>query len=125
MNVLHYGLAVKLYGREKAFGTGLAELLTQVRRQGSLQKGAQAMGMAYSKAWSLIRNAEKEWGFPLTVRSAGGRDGGGSSLTWQAEAILERYQAMMTEIDKTVSQEFIKYFSPEQLLVFQEGKSRG
>jgi len=123
MEKLHYALAVKLYGQEKAFGPGLAELLTQVRRQGSLQKGAQAMGMAYSKAWNLIKNAEKEWEFPLTLRSAGGKDGGGSSLTWQAETLLDCYQAMLAEVDKTVQEQFAKYFSAEKLAALKEGKA--
>ncbi len=66
---------------EKFFGEGPARLLRGIESTGSLRSAAADMGMAYSKAIKLIRNAEQALGFPLTTRSVGGRDGGGSCLT--------------------------------------------
>lgn len=48
-------------------------LLREVERTGSLQKAAKNMNMAYSKAWKMLKGAEKEWGFALTDREAGGK----------------------------------------------------
>ena len=46
---LHYGMSLRLYFEEKAFGPGMVMLLREVERTGSLQKAAKAMNMAYSK----------------------------------------------------------------------------
>lgn len=83
-NQLHYGLSLKLYFENKAFGPGMSALLRGVETTGSLQGAAQAMNMAYSKAWKMLKESEKAWGFMLTERETGGRDGGGSTLTPQA-----------------------------------------
>jgi hypothetical protein len=54
---LHYGMSLRLYFEEKAFGPGMVMLLREVERTGSLQKAAKAMNMAYSKAWKMLKGA--------------------------------------------------------------------
>ena len=83
-NQLHYGISLKLYFDNKAFGPGMSALLRGIEETGSLQGAAQSMNMAYSKAWKMLKESEKAWGFMLTDRETGGRDGGGSTLTPQA-----------------------------------------
>ena len=78
---------------EKFFGEGPYRLLRGVQETGSLRASAMQMGMSYTKALKLIRNAETALGFPLTMRTTGGRDGGGSSLTPEGEEWLGRYEA--------------------------------
>ena len=78
---------------EKFFGEGPYRLLRGVQETGSLRASAMQMGMSYTKALKLIRNAENALGFPLTMRTTGGRDGGGSSLTPEGEEWLGRYEA--------------------------------
>ena len=68
------------------------------------------MGMAYSKAWKLIRGLEEEWGFSLLIRQTGGSKGGGSSLTEDAEELLSRYEAMLSEVTQAAEGAFKKYF---------------
>ena len=65
----------------KAFGDGPYELLKKVEKTASLHKAAGQMGMAYSKAWKLIRSMEQRLGFFLLDRKVGGRSGGGSQIT--------------------------------------------
>ena len=65
----------------KFFGEGPLRLLRCVEKTGSLRAAAIEMEMAYSKATRLLKQAEANLGFPLTTRSTGGRDGGGSVLT--------------------------------------------
>ena len=74
---LHLKLTVRLYtdDNQRCFGPGIATLLERVREHKSLRSAAASMGMAYSKALKLIKQAEKALGFPLTQRSVGGRDG--------------------------------------------------
>ena len=78
---------------EKFFGEGPARLLRGIEQTGSLRAAAMSMEMAYTKALKLIRNAENALGFPLIRRSTGGKDGGGSCLTKEGKAGLERCEA--------------------------------
>ena len=41
-----------------AFGHGIAELCLGVKNLGSLNAAAKSMGMAYSKAWRIIKDTE-------------------------------------------------------------------
>lgn len=76
----------------KFFGEGPCRLLCLVEETGSLRSAAKEMEMAYSKASKLLKQAETSLGFPLTTRSAGGKDGGGSVLTEEGKQFLKRYQ---------------------------------
>ena len=77
----------------KFFGEGPWQLLRCVEKTGSLRAAAMEMEMAYSKASKLLKQAEQNLGFPLTTRSTGGRDGGGSVLTSQGRQWLGQYEA--------------------------------
>ncbi|MCC8026174.1 MAG: LysR family transcriptional regulator [Clostridium sp.] len=110
---LHYGMSLKLYFADKAFGPGMSVLLRGIQTTGSLQGAAQAMHMAYSKAWKILKESEKAWGFPLTERETGGRDGGGSTLTYQALELLGAYDAFTEEARAELDKLFLKHFSPE------------
>lgn len=77
----------------KFFGEGPCRLLRLVEQTGSLRCAAASMEMAYSKAIKLIKQAESALDFPLTQRSVGGKDGGGSTLTAEGRAFLRQYEA--------------------------------
>ena len=85
-------LSIRLFRDEKCFGSGIAQLLRGIQEHHSLRAAAQSMGMAYSKAWTIMRNCEAELGFPLLHSSTGGRHGGGATLTPEAEQLLEAYE---------------------------------
>ena len=78
---------------QKFFGEGPCRFLRGVQETGSLRASAMQMGMSYTKALKLLRNAENALGCPLTTRATGGKDGGGSSLTPEGEEWLKRYEA--------------------------------
>ena len=84
---LHPVLSVRLFTDEKCFGPGVARLLHAVQRLHS----AMEMGMAYSKAWTILKNAEEQLGFKLLLSTTGGKHGGGAQLTEQGEALLAAY----------------------------------
>lgn len=90
---MEYGYALRLFadGR-KFFGPGVATLLELVDTHGSLRAAAQKMGMAYSKAWQVVRHAEEVLGYALLESRTGGRGGGGAALSGPARAFLERYR---------------------------------
>ena len=78
---------------EKFFGEGPARLLHGIEEKGSLRAAALSMGMAYTKALTLIKNAEAALDFPLVIRTAGGKSGGGSTLTEEGKEWLAKYEA--------------------------------
>ena len=98
---------------EKFFGEGPARLLHGVEENGSLRAAAMSMNMAYTKALKLIRNAENSLGFALILRSAGGKDGGGSSLTTEGKEWLARYEAYRDACRASAHRLYLEFF-PEQ-----------
>ena len=98
---------------EKFFGEGPARLLRAVEETGSLRAAAISMGMAYTKALKLIRNAENALAFPLIRRSTGGKDGGGSCLTQEGKEWLQRYEDYRDACKQANSKLYLEFF-PEQ-----------
>lgn len=76
-----------------AFGQGVAALCRGVRESGSLNKAAKSMGMAYSKAWRIMKSAETNLGFDLLFR-AGAH---GSTLTREGENLLAAYDGLLEQ----------------------------
>lgn len=95
---------------EKVFGEGPYRLLKGVEEFGSLNQAAKNMGMCYSKAWMIIKRAEKQLGFPLLDRKAGGTDGGGSLLTVKAQELVSCYEGFYVEADGVLHALYQKYF---------------
>ena len=65
------------------------------------------------EALKLIRTAENSLGFALILRSAGGKDGGGSFLTTEGKEWLERYEAYRDACVSSNSRLYTEFF-PEQ-----------
>lgn len=94
---LHYNVSVRLFAEEKCFGPGIAALLHRVQELHSLRAAAMSMGMAYSKAWTITKHAERQMGFPLLHSSTGGKGGGGATLTPEGERLLTQYDDFCRE----------------------------
>ena len=67
-----------------AFGGGCASLLEGVAEEGSLNRAAKCMGMAYSKAWRIVREAEGHLGCELLARD------GATCVTGEESFLLTR-----------------------------------
>ena len=80
-------------------GKGRAELLHKIKELGSLSEVARSMGMAYSHAWSEIKEIEDVVGGPVIVTSRGGKDGGSSCLTKLGEDILKQFDDEFKRLD--------------------------
>ena len=98
---------------QKFFGEGPCRLLRGVEETKSLRASALRMGMSYTKALKLVKNAENALGYPLTMRTAGGKDGGGSSLTPEGEEWLKRYEAYRDTCVQA-NRKLYQQFFPEQ-----------
>ena len=83
-------------------GRGIANLCNGVRERGSLNAAAKDMGMAYSKAWRIIKDTEAALDVQLL-----NRDGAhGSELTEEGSRILDTYIAINNRLQAEAQQLF-------------------
>ena len=107
---LHTVLTIRLFTDEKCFGPGIATLLHHIEDLHSLRSASMKMNMAYSKAWTIVRNAEAQLGFKLLHSTTGGRHGGGATLTEEARELLAAYDGFCRELHETAGALVEKYF---------------
>jgi molybdate transport system regulatory protein len=81
----------------KFLGVDRINLLEKIDELGSITKAAKAVGISYKTAWdtvNLINNlAEK----PLVDRLAGGKGGGGTSLTAEGKKVILQFNTIQEE----------------------------
>ena len=106
---------------EKFFGEGPARLLKGIEELGSLRSAAISMDMAYTKALRLMKHAEAALGFPLTTRTTGGKDGGGSILTPEGKAWLDRYEAYTKACEDANLQLFRRFYPKVGCVIMASG----
>ncbi|MDD3400193.1 MAG: LysR family transcriptional regulator [Eubacteriales bacterium] len=110
---LRYTLVLKVYGEDKIFGPGIAELLEKIDCVHSIRKATLEMGMAYSKAWSIIKTAETSLGFPLLSSTTGGAGGGGAVLTDRGRQFLLSYRKFETIVHDFADEIFMEMFGAQ------------
>ena len=96
------------------FGRGIVQLLEGVEELGSINRATASMGMAYSKAWTILKNAQQHLGFQLLYSTTGGKNGGGATLTPEAAALLAAYEEYCSELNTYAKTLFTEKF--EQIL---------
>mgnify|MGYP003376653896 CR=1 FL=1 len=84
------------------FGRGIAKLCEGVKETGSLNQAAKDMGMAYSKAWRIVRETEQTLGVQLLDR----KGAHGSTLTPEGEVLLSTYLDLEKDISAYASKRF-------------------
>lgn len=80
--------------RGAVFGSGVAQLCRGVERTGSLNKAAKEMGMAYSKAWRIVKHTEEAFGVQLLDRNGAH----GSTLTPAGRMVLAAYDELQDDL---------------------------
>lgn len=114
---------IRLEDKGKIFGDGPCELLSRVEQKGSLRQAAADMSMSYRQAWALIRMLEKNLGFALLKRQAGGIRGGGSSLTREGRELMQRFRRFRHEADTCLQDLFEKHFGDAEISGFGQRSS--
>lgn len=118
MTQLRPVVTARLYTDKKCFGPGVAMLLRRVDRLRSLRAAAMDMDMAYSKAWTILREAERGLGFKLLHSTTGGKNGGGATLTPEGRGMLEAYDRFEAELKAAGEELFARHIG-----AFLEGLS--
>jgi len=107
---LHASLSVRMFTDQKCFGPGIAQLLRAVDELHSLRAAAISMQMAYSKAWTIMKNAEEGLGIKLLKSAVGGRNGGGATLTEEGAQLLAAYEEYCRRLNVCAEKEFDELF---------------
>lgn len=107
---LHCVTHLYLEGDEIFFGPGIAQFLSLIDHTGSMQTACRQMHMSYSKGWKIVKDAERQMGFPLLVTKSGGVEGGFSQLTSKSKDYLNRYLSMEKELEHEAKRLFKQYF---------------
>ncbi len=107
-----YNLSCRLFTDAKCFGPGVAQLLHAVQELHSLRAAALSMDMAYSKAWTIIKNSEKALGFSLLDSTTGGKGGGGAALTPEGARLLRAYNTFCSRLHDAADALFQEEFAP-------------
>ena len=99
----HLRVKLQINTDEPVLGPGVAELLELVEETGSMKEACGRMGMSYSKGWKITGRAEQELGYPLILRSHGGRTGGSCSVTQEGLSLIRRYRALEEKVKEYAS----------------------
>lgn len=112
---LQVGVKLAIYNPasedEAMFGAGIAHLCEGVREYGSLSASAKNMGMAYSKAWRIMKNAEEALGVPLLLREGTK----GSELTAEGKLLLDSYIKARSAAQRLAAETYASSISQEQI----------
>ena len=66
--------------------------------------------MSYRGLWGRLREMERRLGLQLLRRQAGGRGGGGATLTGGALALMAKYRRFRKGINDMVDRRFARAF---------------
>ncbi len=100
---------------ETVFGSGRRSLLDEIDRLGSINKAAKATNISFRKALSYIQSMESRLGTVLVLRQAGGRNGGGASLTEDARNLLGKYRRLESGVNELLDRKFSEVFENNNL----------
>jgi molybdate transport system regulatory protein len=99
---------------EPVFGRGRRFLLEAIDSHGSINQAAKEVGVSYRKALSHIQVMEQRLGISLVVRQAGGRNGGGATLTPDARMFLKKFEMMEKSLRDFVDTKFKELFRKQE-----------
>ena len=91
------------FDAETMLGPGKADLLQNIQETGSISAAGRRMGMSYKRAWTLIDTLNHYFREPLVISAAGGKSGGGASLTPLGVEVLARYRHMQAATERAIA----------------------
>jgi molybdate transport system regulatory protein len=91
----HVQFRLRIYRDEGiAIGPGKVALVEAIDETGSISAAARRLGMSYRRAWLLVDELNRALRKPAVVGIAGGRHGGGASLTAEGRELVTCYRAI-------------------------------
>jgi molybdate transport system regulatory protein len=91
---LGFRMRIRVYTDGRMLGPGKMELLQFINATGSLSEAAKQMGMSYMRAWTLVREMNRDPRRPFIEMTRGGLAGGNATVTDFGQKVLSLYQRM-------------------------------
>lgn len=88
-------------------------LLEAIRETGSINAAAQKMGVQFRTAWNKIHEMEEGLGTKLVESQTGGAGGGGTTLTPEAETLVEHFHRLTEGLPELLEERFKTLFEHE------------
>jgi molybdate transport repressor ModE-like protein len=107
---IHPNVHLELRRDDVFFDSTTAHFLSLIANAGSMRTACAQMHMSYTKGWKMIKNAEKQLGFPLLFSVSGGMEGGFSELTPKAKELLSRYLLIEKQLREEAVRLYHEYF---------------
>lgn len=82
---------------QKFLGGDRIALLEKIDSLGSITKAAKAVGISYKNAWDLVNTINNLADKPLVERLAGGKGGGGTTLTPYGKEVIRQFTVLQEE----------------------------
>jgi molybdate transport system regulatory protein len=79
---------------------GIYELLKGIKEYGSINASAKKMHMAYNKAWTMLREADKE--HPLIMNKEFAGRSYGSKVTEYGLNLMHKYESIVRKIEDEI-----------------------
>ncbi len=98
---------VSRHGR--VFGAGVARLLGDIDRLGSLREAAKLSGISYRHAWGLLKTAARRLGYPIIDSRPGGEGGGGTVLAPESRRLVSTFDRLSREVEDFANRRFAGY----------------
>ena len=86
-------------------------LLQNIDSTGSINAACDQMGMAYSKAWRMLKDASDGFGFEIITIQKGGADGGRTVLTEKGRLIMSKFANIQSRMDEIAEREINSIWS--------------
>lgn len=94
---------IEFEGR-RVLGKGGAAILAQIKREESISKAAEKLGMSYRYVWNYLNEVKRTVGEPVVETFKGGRSGGGGArLTELGEYLLNEYDRIKDSFESFIS----------------------
>jgi molybdate transport system regulatory protein len=98
-------------GKRPVFGIGKLGLFKAIRNEGSISKASKKMNISFRRAWSHLNSTEHNFGTPLLERHKGGKGGGNSRLTDEAEELVLLFEKLNNEVKEFAERRFKELFA--------------
>lgn len=108
---LHVSSEFQIWKESSFYSPSVHHLLQLTEELGSLAEACRYVGISYSKGRKIVHTIEEQLGSPIIESQQGGKGGGFSRLTEEANDIMQRYETFCTEADAAVKTLFQKHFA--------------